>query len=418
MIDPQILPLRKRSERLRILVIPSWYPTRANPLVGSYYQEQVVLLEKRHDMRVLYGITHPVGYRSVLKLRWFPRRGCARVLPLKEGTIPGPPLATAFKFVHRSTNEASSFEAATDGYRQMFGRLVAEGWKPDLVHAHCVDVAGIIVAKLATEFRIPWVLTEHQTFVLANYSEHRRCLMMEALRAATTVVAVSHHQMRCIAMHGIDRPMTVLGNLIDEQIFRLAESRRESARFRILSVTYPSLYKDCETFFRAVALLLNRGHTDIEVVVIGNNSAHNLSAANTEHFQDLAVKHGVKGVCQFIAHADRKDMPEQYAQCDVFVSTSIAETFGIAVREAMAVGRPVVCTASGGVEDDLSPVNGVKVNIRDAEGVADALIAIKTGRLHFDPAKVRESVVSKYGREAFLNQMSSVYENAITNCAD
>jgi glycosyltransferase involved in cell wall biosynthesis len=150
------------------------------------------------------------------------------------------------------------------------------------------------------------------------------------------------------------------------------------------------------------------------VTVIGNNSFHDISAANTEYFQQLAAKHGVTHVCRFLAHEARENMPKHYADCDVFVSTSVAETFGVAVREAMAVGRPVVCTASGGVDDDLSPANGIKVNIRDYAAVAEALIAIKTGRLRFDSHQVRNSVVSKHGKEAFLNQMTSIYENALT----
>lgn len=394
----------------RILVIPSWYPTKDNPVVGSFFQEQAGLLQQQFDVRILFGIGRPAANR---RLRWFQKPGGVRMLPLEEGAILDPPPVFGFEYEHRAPNDLLVLEAATDAYRQAFRRMLAKGWKPDLLHAQCAEFAGIITATLAREFQIPFVLTEHQVFVLANYPEHRRRLMIEALRTATTLVVVSHHQMRCIVLHGIDRPMTVVGNLINEELFQFAEPRKDPARFRILTVTYPSPLKDCETFFRAVALLLERGHHDIEVTVIGNNSFHNISAANTECFQQLAAQHGVEQVCQFIAHETRENMPKRYAHCDVFVSTSVAETFGVAVREAMAVGRPVVCTASGGVDDDLSPANGIKVNIRDFAAVADALIAIKTNRLQFDPHQVRNSVVSKHGKEAFLNQMTQIYENAI-----
>jgi glycosyltransferase involved in cell wall biosynthesis len=404
------------AQLVRVLVIPSWYPSTVNPLAGSHFQEQARLLQQRYDVRVLFGISRRVGYRSALmQYHWFRNRGFAKVRPLRADTIPNTPPAIGFAYAHRSNKDSTLLDAAIDAYREMLNRLITEGWKPNILHAHCAEFAGIITSRLSQEFGIPWVLTEHQVFALAYYSEHRRRLMVDALLSATKLVAVSNHQLRCIALQNIYRPIVVMGNLIDEEVFRFAEPRRDQTRFRILTVTYPSPIKDCETYFRAIALLLERGHSDIVVTVIGNNSFHDLSRANTDEYERLAAKFGVEQVCRFIAYVARSEMPKYYAECDVFVSTSIAETFGIAVREAMAVGRPAVCTASGGVEDDLSLVNGVKVNVGDYEAVADALIAVKTGRLNFDPVKVRNSVVDKHGRQAFLDQMAAIYEDVVAD---
>lgn len=404
------------SQSARVLVIPSWYPTAANPVAGSQFQEQSALLEQRYDVRVLFGIGHRVGYRSALRQhRWFPRRGLARVRPMRTDTIAHRPPEVRFEYFHRSADDTAWLSAAIDAYRQMLGRLVAEGWKPDFLHARCAEFAGIVASRLSQDLGVPWVLTEHQMLDLTAYSEYRRRLMIDALRTATMLVAVSNHQLRCIALQGIYRPIAVVGNLVDEEVFGFSEPQRDQDRFRILTVTYPSPIKDCETFFRAIALVLQRGHRDILVTVIGNNSFHDLSGANTKEYERLAVRFGVERACRFIAYVERTAMPKYYAESDVFVSTSIAETFGISVREAMAVGRPVVCTASGGVEDDLSLVNGVKADIGDYEAVAEALIAIKTGRLKFYPAEVRNSVISKHGRQAYLDQMTAVYEDAIAD---
>lgn len=295
----------------------------------------------------------------------------------------------------------------------MLHNLIAQGRKPDLLHAHCAEFAGIIASSLAREFHIPWVLTEHQVFVLSNYSIERRQLIIEALQTATVLIAVSYHQMRCIMLHGIDRSMQVAGNLINEDIFKYVSPPDKSERFHILTVTYPSPIKDCDTFFKAIALVIARGHTDIQVTIIGNNSFNDLSSANSAYFQKLAAHYGIDHLCRFIAHSPREDMPKHYAECDVFVSTSIAETFGVAVREALAVGRPVVCTASGGVDDDVCSDTGVKVSIRDSNSIADAVIAIKTNRIRFDPIKMRNHVVSRYGKSAFLAQMSSIYNTTM-----
>lgn len=399
------------SQLTRVLVIPSWYPSSANPLVGTFFQEQTALLKQRYDIRVLFGTSHPVDYKSALSHHhWFPKRGCAKVWQLELDTISNCPTAIGFAYLHRSKDDIALLDAAIDAYRQMIRRVIAEGWKPNIIHAHCAEFAGIVTARLAKDLGIPWVITEHQAFALSNYSEYRRRLMVNALRNATRLLVVSQHQLRCIALNGIDRPMAVVGNLIDEEIFRFVEPERDGTQFRILTVTYPSPLKDCDTFFRAIALLLERGHSDIMVTVIGNNSFDDLSNANTDEYSRLAAKYGVAKVCRFISHSGRLEMPKHYAECDVFVSTSISETFGVAVREAMAVGRPVVCTASGGVEDDLSPISGVKVNIFDHEAIANALIAIKSGGLQFDSSQICDFIVARHGRQAFLDKMVAVYE--------
>ena len=395
-------------------MIPSWYPTKTSPMIGTFFQEQAALLQERFDMRVLFGISKPTGYRdAVCQLGWFPRRGRAKVRPLGSDFFANPPPITGFEYYHRSNEEPALLDASVDAYQQMFEAIIADGWKPDLLHAHCTEFAGIIVTRLARERRIPWVLTEHSIFVLANYPEYRRRLMIEAANTATRLVAVSHYQKRCIFINNIFRPIEVVGNLIDEKLFALTTPARAKTPFRILTVTYPSPVKDCETFFRALAILLKRGHSDIEAVVIGNNFFDDLSRANTIELERMAAKHLVRQVCRFRAYVPREEMPRYYAECDVFVSTSIAETFGVAVREAMTAGRPVVCTSSGGLDDIISPVNGVEVNICDHDGIAEGLTGIKTGRFTFQPEAIRDSVVKHHGRASFLDQMTQVYHSAL-----
>ena len=108
-------------------------------------------------------------------------------------------------------------------------------------------------------------------------------------------------------------------------------------------------------------------------------------------------------------------MPKFYAETNVLVSTSIAETFGLTLREAMAVGRPVIATANGGIDDDIFDFNGVKVPIRDYKAVADALISIINGQRSYDAREIREYIVSKYGRKAYLTKMSNLIEKTIEN---
>ena len=391
----------------RLLMIPSWYPDNANPEVGSFFKNQAVLLQQRYEIRVLFGYSPYLGRRSLYsRYHWFRTRELGKTL---LDSIQDPIPTMRFNYGYWWMGERLLLTAAINGYRKMLNRLISEGWKPDIIHAQCVELAGIVTARLSDEFNIPWVLTEHQRFGLANYSEFRQTLIRKALTTATIAV-VSQHLLRCIAIHNIDQPMAVVGNLIDEELFQFSQPQKEVKPFRILTAMWPGMFKDPETFFHAIAILIQNGHKDLEVTVIGKKL---FSEANVDEFQRLAEKYHVQEVCRLISYVPHAEMPQYYAKSDVFVSTSVEETFGIAVREAMAVGKPVVCTASGGVDDDVFEFNGIKVAIHDFNGVAAGLMAIKTGAIQYDPIRIREYVVSKYGRQAFINIMSAVFDDAI-----
>jgi glycosyltransferase involved in cell wall biosynthesis len=214
-------------------------------------------------------------------------------------------------------------------------------------------------------------------------------------------------------MNEVVRPIQVLGNFIDETRFTFAPESQPDGKFRVLTVTHEGWVKDSATFFQAIARVVKSGHDDVEAVIIGNVHYGNAALASSAALEKLAETSGVRSSCRFLPFVERAAMPSHYAACNVFVCTSITETFGVAPREAMAVGRPVISTANGGVEDILSSRNGIKVQIGDDEAIAEAIIAIKTGRAQFNPAEIRQEVVEKNGRAAFLRDMSQVYEETV-----
>ncbi|MCI4326329.1 MAG: glycosyltransferase family 4 protein [Thermoplasmata archaeon] len=80
-------------------------------------------------------------------------------------------------------------------------------------------------------------------------------------------------------------------------------------------------------------------------------------------------------------------MPDLYRSSDVYVQPSLTEPFGMAVLEAMACGRPIVASATGGLADLVQDgENGFLVPPGDASALAAAL-----NRLVADP-RLREQM--------------------------
>ena len=71
-------------------------------------------------------------------------------------------------------------------------------------------------------------------------------------------------------------------------------------------------------------------------------------------------------------------LAELYADSDLFVFPSGTETFGNVLLEAMASGRPCICTDSGGVTDfAIHGENAYVVPDRDSDALCNAIIHLK-----------------------------------------
>ena len=71
----------------------------------------------------------------------------------------------------------------------------------------------------------------------------------------------------------------------------------------------------------------------------------------------------------------RRALPRLYASADVFLFSSLTETLGLVVLEAMASGLPVIATPAGGVADHLrDDANGIAYPPFDVDVMASAIV--------------------------------------------
>lgn len=86
----------------------------------------------------------------------------------------------------------------------------------------------------------------------------------------------------------------------------------------------------------------------------------------------LASKLGLQDRVEFRGYVSEEERDELLDRCQAYVMPSLYESFGIAAAEAMSHGKPVICSAVGGLPEVVRDA-GVLVPPRDPAALAEAI---------------------------------------------
>lgn len=163
--------------------------------------------------------------------------------------------------------------------------------------------------------------------------------------------------------------LTVIPNSIDlARITELARAQDDCVpkqrKARIVTVGRLHPAKGMDVLLKAVAIAKQTA-TDLECYILGDGPER-------AGLMRLASKLGLNGCVCFAGYTCN---PYAWlATADMFVSASWWETFGVAIAEAMALGLPVIATATDGAQDIISDgVDGILVPVGDAQALADSI---------------------------------------------
>lgn len=132
-------------------------------------------------------------------------------------------------------------------------------------------------------------------------------------------------------------------------------------------------WKGHDIFLRALARVVET-RPSVQGLVVGGPEV--TSPRLPQELRQLAASLGLESCVRFIGH--RQDVARMLAAMDILVHTSIApEPFGRVLIEGMAMARPVVASAAGGVpEIVLDGETGLLVKPGDVEGFAAAILSL------------------------------------------
>jgi glycosyltransferase involved in cell wall biosynthesis len=259
--------------------------------------------------------------------------------------------------------------------------------------------------QVGREWNVPVVLTEHVgPFSLLLRSQSRRSLVQQTVNGAQRLLAVSPALAQEIQDTFPGVTVGVLGNVIRTDFFTPVKAGNGDAHREktICTVALLSPGKGIEVLLEAVRILRERGQDRFRVIIGGDGPER-------RRLEDIVASNALQRFCQFTGLLDRDGVRALLRRSDIFVLPSLGESFGVALGEAMACGKYVIATRCGGPEFVIAPGSGVLVEKGDAVQLADALEKALDGSEAGVAMRARESIDQRFGPDAFLENVSSIY---------
>jgi PEP-CTERM/exosortase A-associated glycosyltransferase len=253
-------------------------------------------------------------------------------------------------------------------------RKAAASVLPDIIHAHSPVLCAIPALVAARRLDVPLIYeirafwedaaVDSKKFTPKSI-QYRLIRLLETIicRYVDRVVPISLSMKEDLAARGIpEKKIFVVPNGVDGQTFQSKPKNPTlAARLGLNGKTvlgYLGTFYDFEgidDLIRAFALLRSQ-EKEIALLLIGGGEMENAIRNQVEQLEDPGVV--------LMGKVPPETVPDYYALMDMVIyprkRTRITEmTTPLKPLEAMALGKPVICSAVGGLKELVGPGNGL-----------------------------------------------------------
>ena len=245
----------------------------------------------------------------------------------------------------------------------------------DLIHVHWVLPQGIIAGLVRVFSKIPILLTVHGSDIFSFKGKLAIFLKKFSLRQASAITANSLFTSSIVNKLDRNVPINVVPMGVDTDEFNPA--RKNPKIRKELGIEGPMILfvgrlvenKGVQHLLQAMPSVLKIFPKAV-LVIIGDGS-------QKDKLKKLVETMKISQSVNFLGTLSHSQLPEYYAEADVFVGLSEVEGLGVVFLEASSSGLPLVGTAIGGTADILlDGLTGIKVETDNMVELSRAIVRI------------------------------------------
>ena len=374
---------------MKLLIIPSWYPSNIHPESGTFFRERALILQ-RHGFNITIAAHIVHSARDVLKFKPDPNN----VMPINDNEM-----------IVYKTEALNSYpklpKQAFKNYKKSISalvqRIIAKQGKPDMVFIHSSLFAGAALDTYLHGRSIPYIVSEHlKEFIIDDgWTAFQKVCINNSYNYASRIIATSDALKNNIQseFNISDEKIVLIPNPADVQSFSLRTENIEGP-FTFIAIALLRREKRLDILINAFAKLI-KNIPDAVLTIVGDGP-------EKDNLDLLSRKLNINKRVNFTGYQKKPAVAEILSHHHVLVLSSEVETFGVVLVEAMTAGLPVIATRCGGPESIVSLETGMLVKRNDSVKLAKAMQKIIDSYSTYDPNKIRQIALEQYGDKAYV----------------
>ena len=255
--------------------------------------------------------------------------------------------------------------------------------RPDIVHLHFVNMLSLDVLVAFLHPGTKLVFTEHASGIEKKRTMLKRCLLQAGKRVFSSlidqVIAPSNYVNKRLVGEGVRASKVVtVYNGINVGSFRHVPAAEnihmkygiEPGDFIIASISLLIPEKGIGDLIEAAALILKQGKK-VSFIHVGDGPCE-------AEYRNRTRQLGIDKYFIFAGLLNSWDIASIRHQSNAFTSPSTwGEAFGLAIHEAMSVGKPLIVTDVGAIEEAVEDgKNGLVIPPHDVQALATAIMTL------------------------------------------
>lgn len=307
-------------------------------------------------------------------------------------------------------------------YSARLNRLVSR-MRLSLIHSHHPILIGQAAANFARRLKVPLVYTFHTQieeyshyvpfFNQATVKRRARAKVRDYLCRCDLIISPSSEFRELIDSYGVSTPIVTLPNAINLEKFhapKIAFDLRTKLKIpeqATLSLSVGRLAPEKGLPFLLQAFTGCKPDIPHHLVLAG-------SGPQREELERLALALGISERVHFLGRLDYREMPEVYAQSDLFVICSTTEVKPLAVLEALASGLPVLAVSACGTRDTLThDRDGLLCGLDQAAYQALWLKLVTDRPLRQRLSQGARETAHQYSIDRYMDRLCTLYQETL-----
>lgn len=374
---------------MNVLIIPSWYPSGADRLMGIYHKDFAKALAKRKDINVnmlfidRQMLSHPIKYLFMEKKELINEENyniyIKKMLDVKK------------------INEDLQIRNYVKTLDKAFKEYLKVNEKPDVIQAMVSIPAGYAACKLGEKYNIPVVVTEHasyfKTFFEGKNKKYGNYVLAHA-RFSTVSKFMAKH------IKDLGYACDVIPNLVDVEAFKVKRKKVKGIRLVIVSAFRKG--KRLDDAIEALKILVEEKKLDARLTIIGEGMDN--------YYQNRCHELKMDEYVDFVGRKTKREIVEILKEHNILLITSQMETFAIPGIEGLASGMPVVATKCLGPEEYIDERCGKLVDVGNIEEMVQAIVEVYENLDNFNQEYLI-GVADKYSEKNVIDKIINVYKD-------